>query len=326
MFMVKPHYSLIIILLFLIGCGNQTEPENIPRFNRLPEFVSDHQIKLGSEILKPVRMQYLKDTIYISYVKKPRIDVFDYNLELLKTINLTKPTPIFPTAFNVTDSFIYVTDHAKHVIVTYDRLGNYISSFGTLPDGITELAPFGLFYYGGVLYVSDSKQKRVMAISVVDAEGITEKGELILSIPSDTLQQIDFPSALYITEDGRMIIGDASSGGIHTYTCDGRFMYHFDTIPNMLKVAPQAITQDNIFDPSLQDSTKFDPSYIHIQGRIHIVDPNNSAIHMYNPQGFYVATYSDTLLKKPSGIAIDTDRFNIYIADPVARKILKFRY
>ncbi|RKX21598.1 MAG: hypothetical protein DRP35_03900 [Candidatus Zixiibacteriota bacterium] len=324
MFMVKPLCGFIIFLLFIISCGKQDI--QIPRFEKLPEFVSDHQIKLGSEILKPVRIQYLKDTLFVSYVKKPKIDIFNTKLEQIGTIDLSDPTPIFPTAFNVTDSFIYVTDHAKHVIVTFDRQGNYISSFGTLPDGITELAPFSLFYFGGVLYVSDSKQKGVLAISVVDAEGITEKGELILSIPADTLQKIDFPSALYVTEDGRMIIGDASSGSVHAYTCNGHFIYHFDTIPNMLKVAPQAIAQDNIIDPSLQDTTKFDPSYINFQGRFHVVDPNNSAIHMYNPKGYYVATYTDSLLVKPSGIAIDMDRFNIYIADPVAMKIFKFRY
>ena len=48
---------------------------------------------------------------------------------------------------------------------------------------------------------------------MADAPGITETGELILTIPTSEEQELGFPSAVYVTEDGRLLVGDAATGG-----------------------------------------------------------------------------------------------------------------
>jgi hypothetical protein len=220
-----------------------------------------------------------------------------------------------------------VADHSQHVVVIYDRMGNLITSFGTLPDGVTPLSPFSLFCYGGVAYVGDAALQKVMAISITDAQDITEMGELILTIPNDTLHRIRFPSAVFVTWDGRLIAGDAGDGDVKVFTCDGRYVYSFDAITTEAPMAPQGIDIDNVRDPSMQDSTSFDPSGVREMGRIHLVDANNQQVHMYSSLGKYVTSYSvGDSAGRPSDIAIDRKRNRVYIADPVAGTIMTYEY
>lgn len=313
----------IILSALLVGCGGDNEDD----YSSLPLFERTVTITVESDTLQPARLKLFKDTLYISYVRDSRIDLFTPNFERIGTIDLVDPEPVFPTAFDITDSSIFVVDHAKHIIAVYNRDGSFLDSFGTLPDGKTALSPFALTYFGGVLYVSDIHFGKVLAVSMVDASGITEKGELILSIPGDSTRTIKFPSAIMVTYDGRLLTGDAGTGEIGVFTCDGRYIYAFDNIKTEKMMAPMGFAMDNIVDPSMQDSLSFDPSGIRKFGRYHVVDANNAVVHMYNPLGRYIASYpGEKILEKPSDIAIDRKRGRIYIADPRGKRILIYRY
>ncbi len=319
---------LYLLLFHLNSCENE---KNNPAsyYSELPQLIDSRQIISASDTLEPVRIQLINDSLFISYINKPYIDVYNTDFHKLSTIHLNYPEEVYPTSFHVSDSNIFVVDHSKGAIVIYSRLGKYIKSFGVHPDGKTRLSPFALIYYGGVLYVTDIKQKAVLAISVVDAEGITETGELIQTIPIDTLNPIKFGSTVFVTFDGRLLAGDAGSGLIKVYTCDGHFIYNFDTIPYTLKISPQAIELDNLIDPDLKalDSNSFDPSGIRNMGRIHLVDDNNAKIHIFNPLGKYVASYpEDSILSKPSGIAIDRKNRIIFVTDPKSKIIQIYKY
>ncbi|HSG98645.1 MAG TPA: hypothetical protein VLB27_01260, partial [candidate division Zixibacteria bacterium] len=207
-----------------------------------------------------------------------------------------------------------------------DRTGAYKTSWGLLPDHQTKLSPFALTEYGGVLYLTDLSLRKALAISLVDAPGITERGELTLSFPNDTAWTLRFPSALYVTIDGRLLVGDAGSGHIEVFTCDGRYIYRFDSLNTATLAAPQAFAADHLADPHLMDSATFDPSNVRSQGRIHVADANNGQVHMFSPLGRYVGSYpGDGRLKKPAGITVDKWTRNIYITDPVARRLFVYR-
>lgn len=318
-----PLLASALLLLIIIGCGHKEESA-IAEYSKPPVFETDYLCG-ENEHLNPVRLLFRLDTLYVAYSGMARIDMYTPEMARIGTIPLDDPVPVFPTDFVVADSELFVCDHAKGVIVVYDRNGKFKDSYGTLPDNTTQLRPFVLAYLGGVLYVGDAGQRKVLAISMADAPGITERGELILKIPNDDTHAIAFPSALSITPDGRMIIGDAGRGRIDVFTCDGRYIYPFDSLPGS-KLLPQGMAFDNVVDPSLQDSTSFDPSGLNNLGRIHVVDAAGK-IHMFNPVGKYIGAYPEgEPLQKPSDIAIDRAGRRIYIAEPSTGRILIYRY
>lgn len=317
--------AIFVFMLISVSCiEKKIEPGG---FQTAPVFVGIRVLTQEDDTLRPVRLRLYHDTLFVSYQGLPRIDMYDTNLVRVASIELTHPDSIYPTNFHLTDSLLIVADHAQHVVVIYDRAGNLITSFGTLPDGVTPLSPFSVYCYGGVAYVGDATLQKVMAISITNAGEVTEMGELILTIPNDTLHRIRFPSVVYVTFDGRLIAGDAGEGDVKVFTCDGRFIYRFETVTTGAPMAPQGIDMDNVRDMSMQDSTSFDPSGVREMGRFHLVDANNRQVHMYNSLGKYIASYSvGDLDGRPSDIAIDRKRKRIYIADPAAGAILTYEY
>lgn len=319
-------FILTVSLIFL-SCTQKKERSAYEYdYDNLPAFESTEILQPDSLAMTPVRVEIYNETLFVSYSHKSQIDIFTTDFEYINTIRPDSPAVLFPTSFAVTDSSYIIVDHTKGLVCELNRRGELLNSFGSLPDSSTGLAPYGLFYYGGVAYTSDIGIKKVLAISMADAAGITEKGELILQIPSDSTVNIGMPSAVYVTFDGRLLIGDAEHGLVRVFTCDGNHIYNFDSIPGFDNVTPQDFTTDRLIDPSLQDSTSFDPSGIRSMGRIHMVDSYNRVVHMFNPRGKYIASYPhDNRLQKPSGIAYSPQTRRIYIADPAAGKIFVYK-
>lgn len=319
-------FILVVSLIFL-SCAQKNERSAYEYdYANLPVFEAEEILYPDSLEMMPVRVENYNETLYVSYSHRSQIDIFTTDFDYVNAVRLDSPTALFPTSFAVTDSSYIIVDHEKGLVGEFNRRGKLLNSFGSLPDSTTGLAPYSLFYYGGVAYTGDIGLKKVLAISMVDASGITEKGELILEIPTDTAVNIGMPSAVYVTFDGRLLIGDAENGIVRVFTCDGHHIYNFDSIPGFDNITPQVFTADRLIDPSLQDSTSFDPSGIRSMGRIHMVDSQNRVVHMFNPRGNYIASYpNDGRLKKPSGIAYSPDKRRIYIADPAAGKVFTYR-
>lgn len=323
---IKSLTIIILLTIVLISCTK--EPDKI-RYDSAPRLIGQKQLTHNGEVQYPIAIQIYRDTIYVAYNRQARIDKFNLNLEKVGWVPLDEIEEVFPTQFYVTDSLIIVTDHFKGRFIIYDHGGHIIASFGSQPGGEITLSPFPVFYYGGVAYIGDIKSRKILAISMVNVEQLTEMGELIIQIPSDTMNLIGFPTALYITLDGRLIAGDSKSGDIKTYTCDGRYIYHFDNIPEYNQIATIDIDLDNISDirKLALDTISFDPSNIRTHGRLHTVDAKNNKIHMFNTTGEYISSYPpDSLFEKLSGIAIDLRHKKIFITDSKLGKIFTFEY
>lgn len=320
------HTLISLVILFLIHACGSSEKQITDSYPALPTYKFSREINLDNQKLQPIRLSYYRDTLYVICNKLSDIILYTPTIEHARTIRLDKPSNTQPVSFIPTDSFIYICDYFNHRIVTYNHEGEFLQFFNKHPDGTTPLNPLSIDYYGGVLYVGDTKQKKILAISMTDAGVITEKGELILSIPSDSAESIGFPSAIMVTYDGRLLVGDAESGKIRAYTCDGGFIYAFDTVTTEKPFRPGGFALDNIKDPEVQDSSSFDPSGIRNMGRIHIADPNNGLIHMFSPLGRYLGSYGGENLTQPSDIAIDNKTRTIYISDPKTSKIHVFGF
>lgn len=311
---------VLVVGTLVSGCGEKGPFEAMPVFERAFMATDDN----GH--LQPARLRIRGDSLFVAYNGLPRLDMYDLDLNLLKSFDLQAPDQILPTDFAVTDTSFVVCDHAKGMVAVFDRTGRYIDSFSTLPNGSAHLSPMSLTAYRGVAYAADVGQKRVLAISLNDAGSVTERGELILAIPGQDVKPLGFPSAVMVTDDGRLLIGDAGAGRIRVFTCDGRSIYDFDAVPGLESMAPQAFAVDAVIDPSLQSEDSFDPSGVRQQGRVHVADGLNGRIHMFNPLGAYLGSYPEEIpLVGPSGLAIDRTGGRVFVAEPTQGRILVYR-
>lgn len=303
------------------GCGGPDRPATPPRLLKSVALAD------GDEILQPVRLQVLGDTLFASYKGIPRLDVCTLDVRRVRSIDLTDPEPVTPSAFVVSDSQIVVCDHAKGSLVVYSRQGLYVDSFGLLPDQRTRLSPLDLTRYRDVVYVVDMNIKRVLAISLSATPGVVSLGELILQVPADEGTTLGTPSSVFVTPDGRLLIGDAGDGCIKVFTCDGRQVYEFDSVPGPAKIAPQGFALDGVKDPSLHTADSFDPSGVRDLGRIHVADGRGGVVHMFNSLGKHLGSYpKEGRLGGVSDIAIAPEARRIFVADSRARRIHVFVY
>jgi hypothetical protein len=130
-----------------------------------------------------------------------------------------------------------------------------------------------------------------------------------------------------VTPDGRLLIGDAKSGAVEVFTCDGRAIYKFDPVPGLDAIAPQGFAQDTVIDPSVQDPHSADPSGVRLQGRIHVADSASGKVHAYGALGRHVLSYPDDgSLTGPSDVAVHEESQRIFVADPGSGRIVIYRY
>ena len=322
---------LVLVLIVLLGCDSDTKEASNVGFQGLPSYMEIRQFPDtdNNALLVPSRIHRYYDTLYVSFQDRPFIDKFSMGWEKLERIYLDDPEPVSPNDFFVTDSFLVALSYRRQMVILYDHRGKLVESFGTQPDGTTPLVPYSVYCYGGVAYVGDIGMKGVMAIWLANADQITTVGELILTIPSDTAHLIGFPGAVIVTFDGRLIVSDATDEVIKVFTCDGRFIYNLDSLPPFgYPPAIQAFVYDNIPDPAMLDTTKFDPSNMAMHGRLHAVDAVNHKIHMFNTLGKYVASYppDTTILVRPVDITLDHVANIIYVVDPERKALVLFKY
>ena len=248
---------LLLVATFSLGGCRRSSLDSEGPLYAPPEFVGERKLSSGGEALIPLELQIHRDTLFVSYSRIPRIDAYSLELELLHSIELEEPEPVHPTWFCLTDDWLVVSDSEKRLIVLYDRTGKVVDSFGLLPDGKGKLDPGSLVIYGGVLYVSDQDLKRVLAVSLAEAAGITEIGELILTIPADGEKPLGLPGGLHVTDDGRVLIGDVGSGSIEVFTCDGRPIYSFESPKTTRPIGITAFAADDLADPKLAIAEEF---------------------------------------------------------------------
>jgi sugar lactone lactonase YvrE len=314
---LSAYVILAVAVIGLTACSEQADPYRV-----LPQY--ETFVDFGD--LEPSRLQVRGDTLYVSYNGLSRIDAYNFQLQRLSSLELKAPEQILPTAFAITDTSIIVADHGRGVVAIFDRQGHYRTSFDTLPDGTTKIQPIALVALQGVAYVADMTSRRVLAISLNDIPDITEAGELILTIPPTGSAALGFPSAVQVTPDGRLLIGDAARAEIAVFACEGSRIYGFESIPDLPRLAPQGFAYDRVLDATRQDESSFDPSGVRAQGRLHLVDGYNGKIHMFTPLGVFIGSYPpENRLAGPTGIAADATGEHLFIADPPTRRILVYR-
>lgn len=318
--------AALAVVLLVLSVAWRSIQIGAPDYEAVPVLEREFQFTGDAAGLQPVRLQIVSDTLFVSYNGLARLDYFDLELRWLGTIELEAPEPILPTDFRVSGGRILVGDHAKGLIAVFDRGGRYVESFGTLPDGVTCLMPIALAHKGNFVYLADMGLRRILAIALETVSGSTEAGELVLSIPAETEDPLGFPSAVHVTQDGRLLVGDSGQAKVRVFTCAGREIYSFDAVPGRTKMTPLGFAQDGVINSRIQDGSSFDPSGVRGQGRFHVADGFSGQVHLFSPLGSYLASYPEEGgIDKPSSVAVDPVGGGIYVADPPSGRILVFR-
>ncbi|HDL01531.1 MAG TPA: hypothetical protein ENH23_04785, partial [candidate division Zixibacteria bacterium] len=112
---------LIVIFIFfvtlLISCGKK---QKVDYYSNIPTLVNTKLFENGDQ---PNRIRNYHDTLFISYLNKPAIDMYDLSLNFISSIPLTHLDSVYPTSFYVGDSFIVVTEYTKNRVILYTRDG-----------------------------------------------------------------------------------------------------------------------------------------------------------------------------------------------------------
>lgn len=299
------------------------------RFDEQPLHVGTVPLA-DDEVLQPYALSRSEGSLYVTYVGKKRIDVFDDNFERTGSITLQQPEGALVSSIVVLKDRIYTADLQLKEIRVHDTTGSLVDAWRWLPDGKSRIVPHGITIHDGIMYVTDVSHRMVHAISVEEKPGLTEIGELLFSTPGTrkNIPPLQFPACTAVTEDGRLLVSDLAAGIVRVFTCDGRFAYSIPENRQSFLSSPHSMAFDDLPNPKFLERSKeeFDPSGIQYQGRIHVVDRESHRVAVFDSKGNFVLNYGDEDLTVPNGIVINTTLRTIIIADTQKGALVVYRY
>ncbi len=333
------YYFLIFSGLLLVFIIILFIPQDSVRFAKLVDSVSDttsfeqSPIYIGSfkvggnkKSQHPRAVTYWDNLLFVSYDNSDIIEVFDDQFKIVNSFNISDDIPSIITGITVDNNFIYIADSLNQEIRIYDHGGDIKHIFKWYPGSKQQIGCYGLFAKESVLYVTDPSQSNILAISLSNVQGFSEIGELLFTIDGEQ-QFVQYPTAITVTSDGRILVGDNKNGGIKVFTCDGRFIYEFGNKREGRTFEPNDFAFDQLQSIQFLNKMKsqFETSQISKQGRIHVVDSKIARIKVYDALGKYVLTYGKEL-EQPYGIAIDQKRRRIIVSDSDIGALVVYKY
>ncbi len=333
-------YSLLLISLILVLMISIFIPKDSKNFVKLIVSVSDttsfeqSPIYIGAFKVGDKKnygslgaIALWNDQLFVSYKNSGKVDVFDDRFRIVNSYNFSNDRKLAITGITVDDNFIYIADSLNQEICIYDHDGYVKNVFGWYPESKQRIGCYGLYVKENILYLTDSNWSNVLAISISPKSGFTEMGELLFQISGKINDQELFsPSAIIVTSDGRILVGD-NKGGIKVFTCDGRYVYEFGNKNKSRIFSPNDFAFDQVQSPELLSKLKatFVTSKISEQGRIHVLDSKIARIKVYDELGQYILTYGKEL-EQPFGIAINQKRRIIIISDLTINSLVVYKY
>ncbi len=323
--------SILIITLFTLRYS--------AKFARLVDSASDttsykqSPIYIGSFIVgeskisrHPRAITYWNNLLFVTFSNSDFVEVFDDQFKIVNSFNISDDKSSIITGITVDNNFIFIADSLNQEIRIYDHGGDIKHIFKWYPGSKQQIGCYGLFAKESVLYVTDPNQSNILAISLSDVPGFSEIGELLFTIEGEQ-QLLVSPTAITVTSDGRILVGDKQKGGIKVYSCDGRFIYEFGNKGEDRTFEPNDFAFDQVQSTEFLNKMKsqFETSKISMQGRIHIVDSKIARIKVYDALGEYILTYGKEL-EQPYGIAIDQKRRRIIVSDSGIDALVVYKY
>ena len=200
---------------------------------------------------------------------------------------LAKPYGVVADATGTT----YVTDTGLGAVVVFDKQQKKIRTIGDSGQGRLAI-PSGITASDTLIYVSDSKQRRVY--------GFTFAGDLRMVFGSDTL--FVTPAGISIDEQKKKLyIVDSGKHSVHVFTVEGTYLFSFGSRG----------PDDGMFNYPTNICVK--------NGKIYVMDTMNFRVQIFDMNGVFLSKFgsvgnSPGFFARPKGIGVDSDG-HIYISD-----------
>ena len=272
MMLLSQFIILVVVLSYATGCGSTSQ--QIDMFWPAPP--EQPRIKF---------VEILHDENYFPKSTWQKIVGSFLGADLSK--RLVKPYGVVADATGTT----YVTDTGLGAVVVFDKQQQKIRTIGDSGQG--RLAgPSGITASNTLIYVSDSKQRRVYAFTLA--------GDLRLIFGSDTL--FVTPAGISIDDQHKKLyVVDSGKHCIHVFTVEGVYLFSFGSRGS----------GDGMFNYPTNICVK--------NGKIYVMDTMNFRVQIFDMNGVFLSKFGSVgnrpgLFARPKGIGVDSDG-HIYVSD-----------
>ena len=164
-----------------------------------------------------VRINSLNELVYVCDRDNQRIQVFDTELDYVRTIKLEKLDETFKhpckpndIEFN-TDGKIYITDYSNHCILVLDSAENYLTNFSAKEQGGLGGPECLAIDVNGYLYVTESSTHRVTVFKT--------NGEFVVRFGKVGRNEGDlkFPMGIVVNENGSIYVCELLNNRIQVF-------------------------------------------------------------------------------------------------------------
>jgi hypothetical protein len=204
------------------------------------------------------------------------------------------------------DGRIYVADVGLARVVAYDAEGDVVAVYGR-PGELTNPTDAAVSPDGKRLYVTDSKEHRVVVFDIASAERLTTFGRRGVEDG-----ELNFPTALVFGPEGNLFVLDQINARVQLFAADGEFIDRFGELGRV----PGSFTRPK--DVAVDEV-----------GFIYVTDNAFNNVQLFDAD-FTLLTFVGSGGQQPgqflgaSGVAVHGDLFAI--VDQLGHRLQVFRF
>nr|MCU0511723.1 NHL repeat-containing protein [Anaerolineae bacterium] len=266
--------------------------------------------------------------LYVAEEYGHRISIFDASGQFVRSLGTqgTDPGLVFnrPNSVKVSDQgFLYVADTWNYRITRLSPQGEVVAQWGqpyTMGFEAVPLPEDGFWGprdvsldAGGLVYVSDTGNKRVRVYRVDDGTAIYQRD---IGRGGSGQGELDEPNAVVIHPvDGRIFVADTWNRRVSVFSRDGAFLTSFP-------VRAWYNRESGSLPYLALDAAR---------EMLYVGDPDAGRVLVFNTAGECLGSFgsptaeaaTDSSFTVVSGLALD-DAGNVYVADAALNRVLKF--
>lgn len=311
----------LVLVLALIGYAvwaYQLKPyfaAQIPEHDPLPldqppVELTSIEVRAGGSTLTPTLVTASGDSVYVATAESAQLFLYNGGLQPESRLKLSAAPELTPTALVVSDSFIVAANYKSAGFVVSERDGYHRATISYYPDS-TQIHVQELSVDRGVLTLCDAFTGRVALISLIDHPPFYSFLELVREYPEGPTP-ISASLCALMLPDSTLWVG--SQGVVSVVDTEGRVL-------RRLKGSRHTPLRHPV-DMAIQNEASSNAMQ-----RIHLLDRDNGKVLVYSPAGELTLVYPQARdLSKPTSIAINPSRRQIYIAESGSKQLTVFGY